>query len=113
MADCAVEIAASTIKKKLETHHKKHCKSRNSRENNNNNNNNDYSQLKDEECTCGQVRLNVEEGKTSTVILSPIIDRKADRREGVSEKNNTERKLVKEAVKVVVRSANMKDFNMM
>ena len=133
--DCVVEIeiAASTIKKKLEKHHKKYCSKHHNRNSytsndnlsdkitnincittttNNSNNNNEYSQLLDEECTCGEARLNIEEGKTSTVIISPIMNRKAHRREGVSEKNNTERKLVKEAVKLVARSANMVDLNM-
>ena len=128
MADLAVEIAAKTIEKRLENHHKKHCKRRNNNDKNSgknddnsnnsnisnknsNDNNDENSQVLDEECTCGEARLNIEEGKTSPVIISPITNRKADRREGVSEMNNTERKLVKEAVKVVARSENMVEFN--
>ena len=122
--DCVVdiEIAASSLKKKLEKHHKKHCIHEHSKYSNNNNNNNNnsknsnnknYSQLRDDECTCGEARENVDQGKTSTVFLSPIINRKFDRREGVSEKNNVERKLVKEAIKVVARSTNMDDLNLL
>ena len=112
MSDCTVEveIAASTLKKKVEKHHKKHCRHHNNGRNSgcsnnhsNNNNNHHYIQLKDEDCTCAQEQLKVDEGKTSAMVCSPMVDRKFHRREGVSEKNDTERKLVKEAVKLVAR----------
>ena len=41
-----------------------------------------------------------------------MANRKWDRRQGVAEKNDTERKLVKECVKVMAVQTKMNDFNL-
>lgn len=94
----AIETAAHTINKKEEKRHKKHCQQAK----------NDYRHLP---CNCDDVKLQVEEGKASKVLKSPVMNRKAERREGVAEKNETERKLVKETVKVIVKSSHIDDYN--
>ena len=48
---------------------------------------------------CKELDTELEEGRKSPMLLSPVINRKDNRREAISEKNTTERCLVKEAVK--------------
>ena len=90
MYEEAVEIAAQHLKKKEEKNLKKKQQ------------NNHYC-----------VKLQVEEGKFSTILKSPRVNRKFDRRQGVAEKNDTERKLVKECVKVLARTNNLDEINLL
>ena len=110
MAQCdeAVEMAAHHLQRKEEKQHKKH----------NNNHDHHHQQQKattndEQQCDCIGVKLKVEQGKDSTIIKSPMANRKWDRRQGVAEKNDTERKLVKECVKVMTRTTNLNDFNLL
>ena len=106
----AIEGAAKYLKKKEEKQHKKHNPlnkkhSGPSKEK--------YEQLTtDEDCHCEIVKSEIEEGKKSRVIKSSIIDRTAQRRKGVAAQNDTEKKLVKETVEVLVKTQNMKDYNL-
>ena len=102
----AVEIAANHLRKKEE----QICKKTHNHE--------DQQQLQQDRSQKSQqrkqiykcVRLEVEAGKSSTILTSPKADRKFDRREGVAEKNDTEQKLVKESVKVVTISKILKEL---
>jgi hypothetical protein len=96
----AIETAALTINKKEEKKHKKYCQLSKTK---------DYN--KRDVCNCNDVKLQLEEGKESTVIKSPLMNRKFQRREGVAEKNETERKLVKETVKVIIKGSHIDDYN--
>ena len=97
--DSAIEAAAEQINKKEEKKHKKHC------------NTCSKNHSKHETCNCDDVKLQIEEGKDSKVMKSPQVNRKCERREGVAEKNETERKLVTETLRVIVRNTNMGDYN--
>ena len=103
--DEAVEIAARRLEKKEEKLQKKLSLSQ-------------KQQTKHENCTSkcdsnNNMKLKVEEGKDSTIIKSPLTNRKFERREGVAEKNDTERKLVKESVKVMARTTYLNDYNLL
>lgn len=92
--ETAIEIAAKTVKKKEEKRRKKnHC------------------HHKGDLCDCDDVKLQIEEGKTSNVMKSPVLNRKFYRREGVAEKNKTERLLVKETVKVITKTTHINEYN--
>ena len=72
-----------------------------------------HQHLRSSEChNCSRLRTEMEVGKSSPMIRSPIPDRKLSRREAVAERNDTERKLVKECVKVAARTNNLNDFKL-
>ena len=59
------------------------------------------------------VKDELEEGKCSSVIRSPRVDRIVQRREGVAAKNEIEGKLVKESVKALSRTTSLNvEFNL-
>ena len=62
-------------------------------------------------CKCGGLHVELQEGMESTVMKSPRMNRKSMRREGVAEKNETERKLVKETIKVILKGSNIDEYN--
>ena len=59
------------------------------------------------------VNLQVKEGEVSKSYKSPRPNRKSERREGVAEKNDTEKKLLKESLKAMTRAENLNDFNIL
>ena len=109
MIEEAIESAARHIKKKETKQHKKHVAGE-SHNHSKLHRGGGYGKL--EQCSCEIVSKEVEEGKRSKVLKSSIIDRTLERRKGVAEHNDTERKLVKESVEVMVKTQNMKDYNM-
>ena len=58
------------------------------------------------------VKSEIEEGKKSRVMKSSILDRNVERRKGIAAQNDTEKKLVKETVEVMVKTQNMKEYNL-
>ena len=115
----AIESAATYITKKEEKHHKKHnsgCNKKHSDSSNgflNMESGSGYTKLEmEEQCHCKEVISQVEEGKRSRVMKSSIIDRTVQRRKGVAAQNETEKKLVKETVEVMVKTQNMKEYNL-
>ena len=125
--DEAIEIAADHLQRKETKHHRKqnHFIEQQQQQQGQKKQQKDQQQQQQqhqttsnhkksyEENCCVGIKLEVEEGKTSPIIKSPMANRKLDRREGVAEKNNTERKLVKESVKVMARTTNLNDFNLL
>ena len=107
----AVEIAAHHVRKKEEKDLKK--KKHSHEDHNLIDHQQNCSQGDEEQKSCNFVKLQVEEGKVSTILKSPKANRQFERRAGVAEKNDTERKLVKECVKVVTRANNLNDFNLL
>ena len=102
----AIETAAHSITKKesKKHNHKKHCHL--------------FNFMKKEtpnelnvDCTCDGLRVELEEGMKSTVMKSPRMNKKSMRREGVAEKNETERRLVKETIKVILKENNIEEYN--
>merc|ERR1719505_483465 len=57
-----------------------------------------YESFEETEC-CKELEAELAEGQESPIFLSPIVDRKTQRREAISEKNPTERALVKWTLK--------------
>ena len=88
--DHAIKHAMLEIKLKEEKFHKsKEKRSKKSYK---------YESIKDSEC-CRELEAQLVEGQQSPILLSPITDRKNQRREAISEKNLTERALVKSTLK--------------
>ena len=71
-----------------------------------------YDKLVDE-CDCDKIKEDLEEGKNSEALKSSITNRNVERRKGVSEHSDMERKLVKESVAVMVLTANLNEYNLM
>ena len=55
-------------------------------------------------CTCLAESIEIQEGKKSPLVSSPDSNRRIHRREGVAERNGSERRLTKVAVKEMTRS---------
>ena len=58
-----------------------------------------YETIDDSSGSCEELETQLVEGQQSPILLSPIVDRKNQRREAISEKNLTERALVKSTLK--------------
>ena len=65
----------------------------------------DLTEYQDGRCHCEDIKLQLEVGKESAVMRSPVKDRRMSRRGSVAERNETERKLVKETLKVIVQDS--------
>ena len=105
----AVEIAAWTLEQtEIKKKHKKHCKMAKTKCFNFNHKKNDNSK-----CTCADFKEQLDEGKQSQLITSQSRDRKVERREAVSSKNDTERMLVVETVKTLATSNNLDEMNLL
>ena len=103
----AIEAAANYLTAKVERRHKKHSKD----DKNPKQGNDGYIQLT-EECDCKEQKLEIEEGKKSPLMRSPVANRKVTRRDGVAEKNELEPKLLKESLACITKSHNMAEFNL-
>ena len=114
----AIESAASYITQKEVKHHKKHkgsCDKKHSTGSSDDSaeSGSGYTKLEmDEHCHCKEAITQVEQGKRSRVMKSSIIDRNVQRRKGVAAQNDMEKKLVKETVEVLVKTENMKEYNL-
>ena len=72
----------------------------------------DYKHLEEEPVLSKeQLENQITEGKTSSLIVSRA-DRILDRREAVSEKNETERKLTKQTLQNLIFKKNLEEFNL-
>lgn len=71
-----------------------------------------YEQISNHDC-CSELKVELEEGKKSPILLSPIANRKLDRREGVSERNITERSLVKKSLKNLIQDDNIAKYDIL
>ena len=99
----AIETAVHCIRKKeSKKHHKKHCHLFKRKPS---------AAKVGQRCSCNEMQLELQEGKESKVIKSPRMNRRSVRREAVAEKNETERKLVKETIKVVLKGSNIDEYN--
>ena len=107
MANDAIEAAANYLTTKVEKHHKKHIKD----EKHPKQGYDGYLQLT-EECDCSEQKMEIEEGKKSPLMRSPVANRKVMRRDGVAEKNQLEPKLLKESLAAITKSHNMAEFNL-
>ena len=96
LADDAIEVAATNLMLKVDKRHKKQCKKCPMHQQPG------YIKLPTK-CQCEQEKLQIEEGKKSPIMRSPIGDRRVMRRDGVAEKNQFESKLLKESVSHMVR----------
>ena len=98
--EIVIEHAALSIKEKEKKKHKKttHNKPK------------DYESI-GTEC-CEELNAELNTGKKSPMLLSPVLNRKAERREAVSEKNCTERTLVRESVKKLIQDENVEKYGL-
>ena len=118
MSDKAVETAASILHQKVEKEHRKHSTSSKQPQTQKkivtgsrllqktNNSNGKQYPIFQEECTCNDVKAEIEAGKKSSmmVIDQDGSDKRLRRRSAIAEKNETERILTKEIVKVLTKS---------
>ena len=107
MANDAIEAAANYLTTKVDRRHKKHIKeAKNPKQGGDG-----YTQL-GEDCHCEEQKVEIEEGKKSPLMRSPVANRKNMRRDGVAEKNELEAKLLKETLSTITKSHNMVEFNL-
>ena len=72
----------------------------------------DYNSLHSAEaCTSNELSARLNEGRRSPLVNSEQVNRQKERRAGVSEKNETERKLVKETLKNHIKAEYAKQYN--
>ena len=103
MADDAIESAADHLLSKVEKRHKKQIKECSVQQQPG------YLKLPTE-CRCEQEKLQIEEGKKSPIMRSPIGDRRVMRRGGVAEMSKMEGKLVKGALKTILKTQGMTEY---
>ena len=106
IADDVVEAAANSLVAKIEKRHQKHI---NEEQKYRMHQQPGYIKLPTE-CHCKKEKLEIEEGKKSPVVKSPITDRRTMRRNGVAETSEVEGKLVKEALEVMLRASNLTEY---
>jgi hypothetical protein len=72
----------------------------------------DYNSLHSAEtCTSNELSVRLNEGRRSPLVNSEQVNRQKERRAGVSERNETERKLVKETLKNHIKAEYAKQYN--
>ena len=71
----------------------------------------DYSVLPSEGLSRNELSIRLNEGKNSPLVQSGVENRRMERRAGVSEKNETERRLVKQALKNHIKAEYAKQYN--
>lgn len=76
------------------------------------NNNANYNAFESTEaCTADELASRLNEGKQSPLFNSDLVNRRRERRSGVSERNETERKLVKQTLKNHIKAEYAKQYN--
>ena len=76
------------------------------------NSNNTYNALESAEtCTADELASRLNEGRRSPLVNSELVNRRRERRSGVSERNETERKLVKQTLKNHIKAEYAKQYN--
>lgn len=79
---------------------------------NGNNNNANYNAFESAEaCTADELASRLNEGRRSPLVNSDLVNRRRERRSGVSERNETERKLVKQTLKNHIKAEYAKQYN--
>ena len=125
MSDKAVEAAASILYQKIEQEHRKHSTaSKHAQLQKKNSTGSNQLQKKvsscsmqhpvlQKQCSCEEVKAQIEAGKKSSVIMTGEhrCDKLRSRRAAVAEKNETERILTKESVKVLAKNTSMGSIN--
>ena len=77
-----------------------------------NNNSANYNAFESAEtCTADELASRLNEGRRSPLVNSDLVNRRRERRSGVSEKNETERKLVKQTLKNHIKAEYAKQYN--
>ena len=112
----AVEIAAWTLEQTEGKKHNKKCKMKPPKCFAFVTKNSAKDKKEDEEaehCEHEGFKEQLEEGKSSQLIRSEVVDRKVDRREAVSSKNDTEKLLVMETVKMLATSTNLDEMSLL
>ena len=107
MADDAIEAAAKYLTTKIEKQHKKHCKL----EQCSKQGHPGYLRLPSL-CQCEEEKLQIEKGKKSPMMKSPIADRRSRRRDGVAEMSDMEGRLVRGALEIILKTHGMAEFNL-
>ena len=121
MSGDAVETAASILTQKVDKEHRKHNSSTKQFQDQKRQSQGSRQSIKrtssyirrqqmvEEECSCEEVKAEIEAGKTSSVMR--VTEDRSDgllrRREAIAERNDTERILTKETVKVLTKSSNV------
>ena len=121
MSGNAVETAASILTQKIDKEHQKcnHVKQQQNQKKQNHvpqsTKNTSYNrrQVLDEQCVCDKVKADIEAEGTSSVVKL-ITDDRSDgllrKREAIAERNDTERILAKESVKVLTRNTILESY---
>ena len=107
LAEEAIDQAAKYLSTKVDKQHRKHSKEKKSPTQGDDG----YLKLTND-CQCEEEKVDIEEGRKSPLMKSPATNRKEMRREGVAEKNESEKKLVKEAVENVIKNTYLADCNL-
>ena len=105
----AMDIASLNIKKKLKKTHIKHkiIIPTNTQQHD------DHSQTDMKNCSLCRKTINeIESGRRSPIVMSPTTSAKFERRIGVSERNPTEGKLVRETMKVAIVNKTLSNYNL-
>ena len=102
----AIEAAASYLIKKVDNRHQKHSKRHQCPKQGING----YLRLPSK-CECEKEKLQIEEGKTSSVMRSHNAERISRRRNGVAETCEMDRKLVRETLEVILKTNGMAAYN--
>ena len=103
MTDDAIEATANHLISNVEKRHKRHVKACLMQQQPG------YLKLP-AECQCQQEKLQIEEGKKSPIMRSFIGDRRVMRRDGVAEMSEMERKLVKGALRNILKTQGMTEY---
>lgn len=64
-----------------------------------------------ETCSADELASRLDEGRHSPLVNSELVNRRRERRSGVSERNETERKLVKQTLKNHIKAEYAKQYN--
>ena len=116
MSDDAVETAASIVTQKIDKEHKRHSLKKTSQQTRSGSTKRHGStklqQQLSEQCDCSHLKIELEEGMKSPMIEKRTSGTINDRRQAIAEKNETERILTKETVKVMAKNSGFQTFNL-
>ena len=107
--DEVVITAAELLTSKVEKQHLKHCNRKEKK----------YKlsclccQDHEHLCECEEKMLKLEDGKKSPVFMTPPINRRISRREGVAETDEADRRIAKEAVKALAMTNNLAELEIL
>ena len=110
IAEGVIVSAVDQLTMKIEKQHQKHCKKQ-KKSTGCFKNRVAVEEPLSTECNCMKLKSNVEGGRNSPLISSPVTNRKSRRREGVAEQNEQERSLTREAVKEMAKVVNLEQYD--